>query len=85
MISYKNLFKIMIDRDLTRKDVAKIANIAPSTLSRMASGEAVNMSVVEKICIALGLGIENVVEIIPDEPICPEAGTPDTEGQREGR
>ena len=52
-VSYKPLFKLMIDRDIRKVILV---------------GENVNMSVVEKICLALNCKIEDVVEILPEQP-----------------
>lgn len=65
-VSYKPLFKLMIDRDIKRGDLVRMSGVAYSTLGKMANGENVNMSVVEKVCLALGCRIEDVVEILPD-------------------
>lgn len=58
----------MIDRDLKRGDVVQKSGVAYSTLGKMANGENVNMNVIEKICIALDCKIEDIVEILPDNP-----------------
>lgn len=67
-VSYKPLFKLMIDRDIRKGDIVRMSGIAYSTLGKMANGENVNMSVVEKICLALNCKIEDVVEILPEQP-----------------
>lgn len=67
-VSYKPLFKLMIDREIKRGDIVRMSGVAYSTLGKMANGENVNMSVVEKICLALECRIEDVVEILPDKP-----------------
>lgn len=67
-VSYKPLFKLMIDREIRRGDIVRMSGVAYSTLGKMANGENVNMSIVEKICLALGCRIEDVVEILPDKP-----------------
>ena len=67
-VSYKPLFKLMIDREIKRGDIVRMSGVAYSTLGKMANGENVNMSIVEKICLALGCRIEEVVEILPDKP-----------------
>lgn len=67
-VSYKPLFKLMIDRDIKKGDIVRMSGVAYSTLGKMANGENVNMSVVEKICLALNCRIEDVVEILPDKP-----------------
>lgn len=67
-VSYKPLFKLMIDRDIRKGDLVRMSGVAYSTLGKMANGENVNMSVVEKICLVLGCKIEDVVEILPEQP-----------------
>lgn len=67
-VSYKPLFKLMIDRDIKKGDIVRMSGVAYSTLGKMANGENVNMSVVEKICLSLGCKIEDVVEILPEQP-----------------
>ncbi len=63
-VSYKPLFKLMIDRNIRKGDIVRMSGVAYSTLGKMANGENVNMSVVEKICLALDCKIEEVVEIL---------------------
>ncbi|MBQ9881619.1 MAG: helix-turn-helix transcriptional regulator [Synergistes sp.] len=48
-VTYKKLFKILIDRDLKKQDLAEHANISPTTISKMAAGENNTMEVVEKV------------------------------------
>ena len=65
-VSYKKLFKLLIDRDMRRKDLRKLTGISYSTLGKLTNGDNVNMEVVEKLCLALNCRIEEIVEIIPD-------------------
>lgn len=66
-VSYKPLFKLMIDRNIRKGDIVRMSGVAYSTLGKMANGENVNMSVVEKVCLALNCKIEDVVEILPEQ------------------
>ena len=65
-VSYKKLFKLLIDRDMRRKDLRELTGISYSTLGKLTNGDNVNMEVVEKLCLALNCRIEEIVEIIPD-------------------
>lgn len=56
----------MIDKDMKKGDLVKKSGVAYSTLLKLSNGDNVNMSVIEKICLALDCRIEDVVEIIPD-------------------
>ena len=66
-ISYKKLFKLMIDRDLKKKDLRAMASIGNSTMAKLANNENVTMEVMVKICNALKCRLDDIVEIIPDE------------------
>lgn len=65
-VSYKKLFKLLIDRNMRRKDLRELTGISYSTLSKLTNGDNVNMEVVEKLCLALNCKIEEIVEIVPD-------------------
>lgn len=66
-VSYKKLFKMLIDRDMMKKTLCEKAKVSPGTISRMAKNEPVSMDVVARICIALECKMDDIVEIIPDE------------------
>ena len=52
-VSYKNLFKLLIDKDLKKKDLREMAGIGNSTMTKLANNENVTMEVMAKICSAL--------------------------------
>ena len=54
-VSFKRLFKLMIDRDLKKKDLRELASIGNSTMTKLANDENVTMEVIAKICTALNL------------------------------
>lgn len=66
-VTYKKLFKILIDRDMKKQELAEKAQISPATISKMAAGENVTMEVVEKVCRALEVTVDGIVDIIPDK------------------
>ena len=66
-LSYKNLWKQLIDRDMTRKDLHRISGVSHATLAKMSRGESVTASVLERICTSLNCKIEDVMEIVPDQ------------------
>ena len=69
-ISFKPLFKLLIDRDIKKKDLAEMANISIATITKMGKdGSHVQSDVLERICLALGCKIGDIVQIIKiDEP-----------------
>lgn len=65
-VSYKRLFKILIDRDMKKKDFREFVGISYSTLSKLEKGENTTVEVLERICLKLGCEIGDIMEIIPD-------------------
>ena len=63
-ISYNKLWKILIDRNLKKKDLADSAGISNYTLSKMTRGENVNVDTIAKVCRALDCGFDDIMEII---------------------
>lgn len=66
-VSYKKLWKILIDRDMKKKDLAKNAGISNTSIAKMGRNENVTVDVLAKICRALKCEIGDIMEIIPDE------------------
>lgn len=66
-VSYKKLWKLLIDRDLKKKDLCKMAGISTSSVTKMGKGGHVTTEVLAKICSALGCTLDDVIDIIPDE------------------
>ena len=65
-VSFKKLWKLLIDRDIKKKDLSAKAGVSPATITKMGKGGHVTTEVLLKICIALGCGIDDIIEIIPD-------------------
>lgn len=74
-VSYKKLFKLLIDRDMKKKDFRELTGLSGNTVSKLANNENVTMEVIDRICTKMGCSIEEIVEIIPDK--CPDNGTPE--------
>lgn len=67
-VSYKKLFKILIDRDMKKKEFRDFVGISYSTMSKLEKGENTTVEMLEKICLKLGCGINDIMEILPDDP-----------------
>lgn len=65
-ISYKRLWKLLIDNDMKKKDLSKIAHISNSTITKMSKGENVTTEILAKICKCFDCKIEDIVEFIED-------------------
>ena len=66
-VSYKKLWKLLIDHDMKKKDLAKIADISNYTITKMSKGENVTVDTLTKICGALNCDIADIMELVPDE------------------
>lgn len=62
-VSYKRLWKLLIDRDMKKKELAQKANISGFTIAKMGKGESVTTDMLVKICTALDCAIEDIMEI----------------------
>lgn len=65
-VSYKKLWKILIDRDMKKKDLAKLADVSTYTITKMSKGENVTTDTLGKICKVLECNIDDIMEFIPD-------------------
>lgn len=66
--SYKKLFKLLIDRDMKKKELAEKAGISIATITKMSKdGAVVSSEVLVKICSALGCTMDDIVEIVSDK------------------
>lgn len=63
-LSYKRLFKLMIDRRLKKKDLCELANISTSSVTKLCNDQNVNTDILAKICDALDCNIEDIVEVV---------------------
>lgn len=66
-ISYKKLWKILIDRDMKKKDLAKLADVSSYTITKMSKGENVTTDTMGKICKVLGVNVEDIMQFIPED------------------
>ena len=64
--SYKRLFKLLIDRNMKKKELAEKAGISIATITKMGKdGAVVSSEVLVKICTALGCTVDDIMEIVP--------------------
>ena len=66
-VSYKRLWKLLIDRDMKKKDLAEKANLSNYTINKMNKGDNVTTDTLVKICSVLNCTFDGIVEIVPDE------------------
>lgn len=66
-ISYKKLWKLLIDKDMTAVDLRQATGIAPNTMTKLRRDEEVSVTVLVKICTALNANIGDIMDLIPEE------------------
>ena len=66
-ISYKKLWHILLDKDLKKKDLAKIAGVSTYTINKLNRNENVTVEVLAKICRALDCTMDDILEVLDDE------------------
>lgn len=65
-ICYKKLWKLLIDKDMKKKELSTIAGISQAFITKMGRNGHVSTETLMKICSALGCGIGDIVEITPE-------------------
>lgn len=65
-VSYKKLWKLLIDKDIKKKDLSARSGVSPATITKMGKNGHVTTEVLLKICTALECGIDDIMEIIPE-------------------
>ncbi len=66
-VSYKKLWKLLIDKDMKKCDLEREAGITHYALSKLSQGKDVSTEVLGKICAALGCTIDDIMEFVPRE------------------
>lgn len=62
-LSYKKLWKLLIDRDLKKKDLSEMADVSSTCIAKLGRNENVNTNILVKICSALECDICDIVEL----------------------
>jgi DNA-binding Xre family transcriptional regulator len=65
-VSYKKLWKLLIDREMKKRDLQVIAGISSSSIAKLSKNNYVSMDVLVKICTALNVDFADVIEIVSD-------------------
>ena len=66
-ISYNKLWKLLVDKKMSKADLRKAAGIAPNTMTRLRRDEEVTLSVLNRICVSLDVNIGDVMEFTNTE------------------
>ena len=66
-VSYKRLWKLLIDKDMKKRDLQEAANLSPSLMQKLNKDQSVTTTTLTRICTALNCRIEDVIEIVLDD------------------
>ena len=66
-ISYNKLWKLLIDKRMSKADLRRAAGVAPNTMTKLRRDEEVSMAVLIKICTALDANIGDIMDLLPEE------------------
>lgn len=68
-VSYKRLWKLLVDKEMSKSDLRKKAEIAPNTMTKLRRDEEVSLTILSKICKTLYADFGDIVEYVPDAEI----------------
>ncbi len=66
-VSYKKLWKLLIDRNMKKKDLRAATGISTTTLAKLSKNENVSTEILAKICKALDCDVGDVIEMVNDQ------------------
>ena len=66
-VSYNKLWKLLIDKKMSKADLRKAADLAPNTMTKLRRDEPVMLNVLDKICNTLECNYGDIMDYLPDE------------------
>lgn len=67
--SYKKLWKMLIDRDMKKKDLSESSGVSLASITKMGRNGTVTTDILIKICTAMDCTVDDIMEIVPDEEV----------------
>lgn len=65
-VSYNRLWKLLVDKKMSKADLRKVAGVSPNTMTKMRQDKPVMLKVLDKICAALGCNYGDIMDYVPD-------------------
>lgn len=65
-LSYKRMWKLLIDKKMSKADLRKAAVISPNTMTKLRRDEAVNLAILGRICQVLNCDFGDIIEYVPE-------------------
>lgn len=69
-VSYKKLWKLLIDRNMKKKDLRALTGISSASMAKLGKGENVTTDVLVRICDALGCELSDIMELNQSDRVC---------------
>ena len=69
-ICYKKLWKLLIDRDMKKKDLQRVAGISAASITKLGKNENISTEIIQKICMALQCDVSDIKEMVEDKTNC---------------
>ena len=66
-VQYNRLWKLLIDKDMMKKDLRAMTGVSTTTMSRLSKDENVSTEILSKICSALSCDVGDIMEVVPDK------------------
>ena len=79
-VSYKKLWKLLIDKNMKKKDLRSASGISTTTLAKLGKDENVSTEILSKICTALNCDVGDIMEMVPDDSKDVESKTINRQG-----
>lgn len=68
-VTYKKLFKLLIDRKMKKKELCEQARVSTATVSKLANDENVTVEILARICTALNCSFDDIVDVIEEKSL----------------
>ena len=66
-ISYNKLWKLLVDKKMSKAELRKAAGIAPNTMTKLRRDQEVTLSILNRICETLDVNIGDIMDFVPEE------------------
>ena len=68
-VCYNKLWKILIDRDMSKTELIKAAKISTNAMAKLGKNEDVRVEVLTRICLELGCSMDEIIEVLPEKTV----------------
>ena len=69
MVSYNKLWKMLVDKKMSKADLRKVSGVSPNTMTKLRRDEPVMLNVLDKICDTLGCNYGDIMDYVPEEGV----------------